>query len=230
MNRKQNNLQSKNVRLNQLILLTCVLILCLISFIVGTRFIHLKKAAEPAPSHSASSTSVTRATSSTEETSTTVSSVSSSSSSIPAASTEEPASYAVTFPNGAVLVGESAQYKFSVTTYTHSDEIVVAYKPKGMTAPGAHMGQVASFIPTTVPTTAIQVSENNVVKEVKAATELKLSAEDSSQANLSFFDNFNGNDTKIYAYTNNSGNTVLAFTPAGHQGPYMAVSFQEKQF
>lgn len=108
--------------------------------------------------------------------------------------------------------------------------MTMSYSPKGNYAPDAHMSVAASFTPITIPTTTIQVNESGIVKDVKVATELKLSLADSSKPSLEFFTPFNGNDTKIYAYMNNSGQMVLAFTPPGNNGPYTTVSMNEKPY
>lgn len=100
----------------------------------------------------------------------------------------------------------------------------------GNYAPNVHMSVAASFTPITIHTTTIQVNESGTVKDVKVATELKLSMADSSKPSLEFFTPFNGNDTKIYAYMNNSGQTVFAFTPPGNNGPYTTVPMNEKPY
>ncbi|MGX7224172.1 hypothetical protein [Enterococcus malodoratus] len=74
------------------------------------------------------------------------------------------------------------------------------------------------------------MSADGSVTDVKVTTELKLSVNDVSKPSSEFFTNFNGNDTKIYAYLNGTGNIVLAFTPIGHSGPYTSVGCSKGMF
>jgi len=126
-------------------------------------------------------------------------------------------------------MGENEQLSFAVTTYTNHDDLTISYSPKGSYAPDVHMSEVASLVPTTISTTTIQVVESGVTKDVKMNTELKLQNSGGNQASIDFFTPFNGNDTKVYAYPNNNGNIVLAFTPTEHNGPYTTIVLEEKR-
>ncbi|MGX7257727.1 hypothetical protein ACWOFB_04845 [Enterococcus hermanniensis] len=137
-------------------------------------------------------------------------------------------SYEVEFPRGTVLFGETNNQKFAITTYTTTDEIVIAYSPKGNYSADAHMGEVANFITTTVSTTNIQVTEEGVTKNVNVNTELKIPENTVNTPSIDFFTPFNGNDTKIYAYQNDDGKIVLAFTSNGDHEPFIAIPFTEK--
>ena len=231
MNKNQDNLPKKTAILTKLIIILVVIIIGLISYIVATKVMKSSSSSNDGPSNSirvvntSSSMAESAESSSTENRSTM-----SDPTSVSTSSSEEPESYAVTFPKGSVFTGENDLYGFAVTTYANRENMTMSYSPKGNYAPDAHMSVAASFTPITIPTTTIQVNESGIVKDVKVATELKLSLADSSKPSLEFFTPFNGNDTKIYAYMNNSGQTVFAFTPPGNNGPYTTVPMNEKPY
>lgn len=229
MKNNHDEIQKKNTRLKRWLIVLSGAVIGLIIFIAVTQIMESKSSQAPATSTEPSirivSTSSSQAavteTSSMDSTTTTVTSESSS-------EPVEPTAHPVTFSKGAVLIGENDQFKFSVTTYTQNDELVISYGPNGYIPSDAHMNEVAAFVPITSPETTIQTNEGGVIKTVKVITELKLSVGEGSKPSLEFFTPFNGNDTKIYAYLNDRGNIVLAFTPAGHSGAYTAISLQEK--
>ncbi|MDT2524070.1 hypothetical protein [Enterococcus raffinosus] len=228
MNKNQDNLPKKTSTLTKLIIILVVIIIGLISYIEATKIMNSSSSSNDGPSNSIRvvNTSSSMAESSSTENRSTMSDPTS----VSTSSSEESESYAVTFPKGSVFTGENDLYGFAVTTYPNRENMTMSYSPKGNYAPDAHMSVAASFTPITIPTTTIQVNESGIVKDVKVATELKLSLADSSKPSLEFFTPFNGNDTKIYAYMNNSGQMVLAFTPPGNNGPYTTVSMNEKPY
>lgn len=228
MNKNQDNLPKKTSTLTKLIIILVVIIIGLISYIEATKIMNSSSSSNDGPSNSIRvvNTSSSMAESSSTENRSTMSDPTS----VSTSSSEESESYAVTFPKGSVFTGENDLYGFAVTTYANRENMTMSYSPKGNYAPDAHMSVAASFTPITIPTTTIQVNESGIVKDVKVATELKLSLADSSKPSLEFFTPFNGNDTKIYAYMNNSGQTVFAFTPPGNNGPYTTVSMNEKPY
>lgn len=234
MKDNKNSIKGKNTTVTTLILFLVILIALFLAFITGAKLAESKAPAptSKAPASAASSSTIqsSESTSSSSSGSTVSSSVASTSTteSTPAETIEQ-GSYGVTFPKGAVLMGETTIFGFSVTTYPQSDELAVSYSPKGNYAPGAHMSSVAGFYPTDIPLTTIPVNENGVTKNVTVSTELKLSESDSSRPDLAFFLNFNNNDTKVFAYLNNNKNVVLAFTPPNNNGPYIAVVLYETQ-
>ncbi|OFT87424.1 hypothetical protein HMPREF3100_07975 [Enterococcus sp. HMSC29A04] len=228
MNKNQDNLPKKTSTLTKLIIILVVIIIGLISYIEATKIMNSSSSSNDGPSNSIRvvNTSSSMAESSSTENRSTMSDPTS----VSTSSSEESESYAVTFPKRSVFTGENDLYGFAVTTYPNRENMTMSYSPKGNYAPDAHMSVAASFTPITIPTTTIQVNESGIVKDVKVATELKLSLADSSKPSLEFFTPFNGNDTKIYAYMNNSGQMVLAFTPPGNNGPYTTVSMNEKPY
>ncbi|MDN6004239.1 MAG: hypothetical protein L0I44_11755 [Enterococcus sp.] len=229
MKDNKNSIKGKNTTVTTLILFLVILIALFLAFITGAK---LAESKAPIPASAASSSTIqsSESTSSSSSRSTESSSAASTSTteSTPAETVEQ-GSYGVTFPKGAVLMGETTIFGFSVTTYPQSDELAVSYSPKGNYTPGAHMSSVAGFYPTDIPMTTIPVNENGVTKNVTVSTELKLSESDSSRPDLAFFLNFNNNDTKVFAYLNNNKNVVLAFTPPNNNGPYIAVVLYETQ-
>lgn len=229
MKNNHNELQKKNTRLKRwLIVLSCVVI-GLIIFIAVTQIMESKSSQSPATSTEPSIRVVS--TSSSEAAVTETSSLDSTQANATSSSSSEPAEQTATpviFPKGAVLRGENEQLKFSMTTYTQNDELVISYVPNGYIPPDAHMSEMAAFVPITSPEATIQVDEEGTIKTVKVTTELKLSVGDGSKPSQEFFTPFNGNDTKIYAYLNDHGNNTLAFTPARHNGAYTTISLQEK--
>lgn len=222
MSRNKNELPKKTSKLTKLLILLIFIILGLISYIVTTRLLQSDTSTQSNNSIQVVNTSSYLENSigfSSSESNTAVSETFSSS--------NKQAVYAVTFPKGTVLMGENEQLRFAVTTYTNHDDLAISYSPKGFYAPDAHMSEVASLVPTTIPTTTIQVVESGVTKDVKMNTELKLQNSGGNQASSDFFTPFNGNDTKVYAYLNNNGNIVLAFTPTEHNGPYTTIVLEE---
>ncbi|MDU5509206.1 hypothetical protein [Enterococcus gilvus] len=234
MKDNNNSIKGKNTTVTTLILFLVILIALFLAFITGAKLAESKAPipASKAPASAASSSTIqsSESTSSSSSRSTESSSAASTSTteSTPAETVEQ-GSYGVTFPKGAVLMGETTIFGFSVTTYPQSDKLAVSYSPKGNYTPGAHMSSVAGFYPTDIPMTTIPVNENGVTKNVTVSTELKLSESDSSRPDLAFFLNFNNNDTKVFAYLNNNKNVVLAFTPPNNNGPYIAVVLYETQ-
>lgn len=234
MKDNKNSIKGKNTTVTTLILFLVILIALFLAFITGAKLAESKapipasKALASAASSSTIQSSESTSSSSSESTESS-SAASTSTTESTTAETVEQGSYGVTFPKGAVLMGETTIFGFSVTTYPQSDELVVSYSPKGNYAPGAHMSSVAGFYPTDIPMTTIPVNENGVTKNVTVSTELKLSESDSSKPDLAFFLNFNNNDTKVFAYLNNNKNVVLAFTPPNNNGPYIAVVLYETQ-
>lgn len=228
MNRNQDNLPKKTSTLTKLIIILVVIIIGLISYIEATKIMNSSSSSNDGPSNSIRvvNTSSSMAESSSTENRSTMSDPTS----VSTSSSKESESYAVTFPKGSVFTGENDLYGFAVTTYANRENMTMSYSPNGNYAPDAHMSVAASFTPITIPTTTIQVNESGTVKDVKVAAELKLSLADSSKPSLEFFTPFNGNDTKIYAYMNNSGQTVFAFTPPGNNGPYTTVPMNEKPY
>lgn len=234
MKDNNNSIKEKNTTVTTLILFLVILIALFLAFITGAKLAESKAPAStskvPASAASSSTIQSSESTSSSSSESTESSSATSTSTTeSTTAETVEQGSYGVTFPKGAVLMGETTIFGFSVTTYPQSDELAVSYSPKGNYAPGAHMSSVAGFYPTDIPMTTIPVNENGVTKNVTVSTELKLSESDSSKPDLAFFLNFNNNDTKVFAYLNNNKNVVLAFTPPNNNGPYIAVVLYETQ-
>jgi|GEM_PF-2726274 len=234
MKDNKNSIKGKNTTVTTLILFLVILIALFLAFITGAKLAESKaptlesKAPASAASSSTIQSSESTSSSSSRSTESTSAASTSTTESTPAETVEQ-GSYGVTFPKGAVLMGETTIFGFSVTTYPQSDELAVSYSPKGNYAPGAHMSSVAAFYPTDIPMTTIPVNENGVTKNVTVSTELKLSESDSSRPDLAFFLNFNNNDTKVFAYLNNNKNVVLAFTPPNNNGPYIAVVLYETQ-
>ncbi|MBS5820129.1 MAG: hypothetical protein KIC85_03050 [Enterococcus gilvus] len=234
MKDNNNSIKGKNTTVTTLILFLVILIALFLAFITGAKLAESKAPApaSKAPASAASSSTIQSSESTSSSSSESIESSSAASTSTTestTAETIEQGSYGVTFPKGAVLMGETTILGFSVTTYPQSDELAVSYSPKGNYAPGAHMSSVAGFYPTDIPLTTIPVNENGVTKNVTVSTELKLSESDSSKPDLAFFLNFNNNDTKVFAYLNNNKNVVLAFTPPNNNGPYIAVVLYETQ-
>lgn len=217
MKRDQHHYQKKNALLNKLLILVGVIIIGLIAFILGMKFVQ----PTPLPQNSQSIPTTTR--SSISSAASTVSSTTTELSSFIESSTapEEIGTYAVDFPKGDVLMGENDSFKFAVTTYSTKDSLVVSYTPKDSHSQSA--SETASLHPITISTIRISVVENGLTKDVKINTELKLSASDSNKSQLVFFQPFNGDDTRIYSYLNRGGNIVLAFSPGKEQGPYSTV-------
>ena len=234
MKDNKNSIKGKNTTVTTLILFLVILIALFLAFITGAKLAE-SKAPSPeskAPASAASSSTIQSpesASSSSSRSTESSSATSTSTTESTTAETVEQGFHGVTFPKGAVLMGETTIFGFSVTTYPQSDELAVSYSPKGNYAPGAHMSSVAGFYPTEIPMTTIPVNENGVTKNVTVSTELKLSESDSSKPDLAFFLNFNNNDTKVFAYLNNNKNVVLAFTPPNNNGPYIAVVLYETQ-
>ena len=231
MKDNNNSIKGKNTTVTTLILFLVILIALFLAFITGAKLAE-SKAPAPTSRVSASSSTIQSSESSSSSSSGSTESTSAASTSTTEstpAETVEQGSYGVTFPKGAVLMGETTIFGFSVTTYPQSDKLAVSYSPKGNYTPGAHMSSVAGFYPTDIPMTTIPVNENGVTKNVTVSTELKLSESDSSKPDLAFFLNFNNNDTKVFAYLNNNKNVVLAFTPPNNNGPSIAVVLYETQ-
>lgn len=234
MKDNNNSIKGKNTTVTTLTLFLVILIALFLAFITGAKLAESKaptpesKAPASAASSSTIQSSESASSSSSRSTESTSAASTSTTESTPAETVEQ-GSYGVTFPKGAVLMGETTIFGFSVTTYPQSDKLAVSYSPKGNYTPGAHMSSVAGFYPTDIPMTTIPVNENGVTKNVTVSTELKLSESDSSRPDLAFFFNFNNNDTKVFAYLNNNKNVVLAFTPPNNNGPYIAVVLYETQ-
>jgi cytoskeletal protein RodZ len=215
MKDNNNSIKGKNTTVTTLILFLVILIALFLAFITGAKLAESKAPAPASKAPTSSSTIQSSESSSSSSSGSTESSSAASTSTTEStpAETVEQGSYGVTFPKGAILMGETTIFGFSVTTYPQSDKLAVSYSPKGNYTPGAHMSSVAGFYPTDIPMTTIPVNENGVTKNVTVSTELKLSESDSSKPDLAFFLNFNNNDTKVFAYLNNNKNVVLAFTP-----------------
>jgi cytoskeletal protein RodZ len=231
MKDNNNSIKGKNTTVTTLILFLVILIALFLAFITGAKLAESKAPAPASKAPTSSSTIQSSESSSSSSSGSTESSSAASTSTTEStpAETVEQGSYGVTFPKGAILMGETTIFGFSVTTYPQSDKLAVSYSPKGNYTPGAHMSSVAGFYPTDIPMTTIPVNENGVTKNVTVSTELKLSESDSSKPDLAFFLNFNNNDTKVFAYFNNNKNVVLAFTPPNNNGPYIAVVLYETQ-
>jgi cytoskeletal protein RodZ len=231
MKDNNNSIKGKNTTVTTLILFLVILIALFLAFITGAKLAESKAPAPASKAPTSSSTIQSSESSSSSSSGSTESSSAASTSTTEStpAETVEQGSYCVTFPKGAILMGETTIFGFSVTTYPQSDKLAVSYSPKGNYTPGAHMSSVAGFYPTDIPMTTIPVNENGVTKNVTVSTELKLSESDSSKPDLAFFLNFNNNDTKVFAYLNNNKNVVLAFTPPNNNGPYIAVVLYETQ-
>lgn len=136
--------------------------------------------------------------------------------------------YSVTFPGNQIYQGNYDQLGFAITTYSDRSDIMVASRAKANTDPTAHMGENASLVPKNISTKKINVVENGTEKTVKANTELKLS-DTTNAVSADFFTPFNGNDTKIFAYTMNNGHIALAFT-SKNSDSHKAAVYQAIEF
>ncbi|WP_367378431.1 hypothetical protein [Enterococcus gilvus] len=144
-------------------------------------------------------------------------------------SVEENYPYSVSFDTDHMYKGEfSNEWEYSLSTQSHTGEILVRARPKDYPDPKAHMEEKAVFVPQTIDTKKIQISENGLQKEVKVNTELKLSPSRNA-VSLDFFTPFNGNDTKVFAYYMKNGHLALAFTPANPEG-YQVIVYKIIEF
>ena len=160
MKDNNNSIKGKNTTVTTLILFLVILIALFLAFITGAKLAESKAPAPASKAPTSSSTIQSSESSSSSSSGSTESSSAASTSTTEStpAETVEQGSYGVTFPKGAVLMGETTIFGFSVTTYPQSDELAVSYSPKGNYAPGAHMSSVAGFYPTDIPMTTIPVN------------------------------------------------------------------------
>ncbi len=210
MQRNQNQMIKKNSRLKLIIALLVILILVL----AGLFSLYIWGQNDTDSTRSATkNTSVRVSTDNTvtEETETPVSSENSLQSS--------PPSYAVIFDNTNTYRGTYGTLKFGLAPITDG-EIKVSYD-----TPNFPETQFATLTTTNIPLKSLKVNEHSTVKEVNIETELKLSNV-ANAATKDFFNIFNGNDTRVYAYYMNNGNIALAFQPAFDLDQYQVIEFE----
>lgn len=200
MSRNQNSLVKMNNRLTAAIIILLLIIIALIAV-----FIFNQHSTLPPSSQSSNSTSVNNTKVESQESSQLIVSSESKTSESSTSKSEYP--YAVTFPKGNVFHSMRGMSPFSVKTYPFSDLIEIAWE----NSPGAPAkSEAATFTPKNIETLTITVNEHSAaVKDVHVNTELILSGTPSPD----FFMNFDGLNTKVYAYYMNNGNIALAFSP-----------------
>lgn len=128
--------------------------------------------------------------------------------------------YSVSFLTASNGRGTYGTIQFNLSVANEGNSILLTYE-----TPNFSETQSAYLVPINIPTKDLKVNEHSFVKNVKINTELKLDSIN-EPATKDFFYPFNGNDTKIYAYHMNNGNTALAFQPGLGLDQYQVIEFE----
>lgn len=137
--------------------------------------------------------------------------------------------YTVNLQSNSVYQGEYKDLWFDMVTYENNDNVAVSYEMNSTSESTVSVRQTAVLVPIQIKTKVIDVQEGNRQKQVKVNTELKLSTSGNGDTTPHFFEPFNGNDTKVYAYYKNNGNIALAFSPKNADF-YQVILYQEIEF